>query len=59
MTEERGRAEWDRAAELTREAAELLGRGDLDAAERTYRAALDVWPELEAAWFDLGLVHQW
>lgn len=47
-----------KALELTRKGAEVL-HGDRDEAERCYLAAVELAPDLEPAWFDLGLVYKW
>ena len=47
-----------RAARLMHQGAELLDT-DRRAAERCYRKAVSLDPELHEAWFDLGLIYKW
>lgn len=47
-----------RARKLTADAAQML-EADRPGAEKSYRAALQLDPELKEAWFDLGLICKW
>jgi hypothetical protein len=47
-----------RARQLTGQAADLLP-ADRPAAELLYRRAVALDPDLQAAWFDLGLIYKW
>ncbi|HEX5936934.1 MAG TPA: tetratricopeptide repeat protein [Actinomycetota bacterium] len=50
------RKAFERAREHCAKGADLLDRGELDAAEREYVAATELIPEMRPAWFDLGLI---
>ena len=50
------RETFERARGHCEKGADLLGEGELDAAEREYLASIELFPELRSAWFDLGLI---
>ena len=47
-----------RAIKLNTEGQEHLDKGDLDSAASAFESALEADPQLEWAWFNLGLVHK-
>ncbi len=51
------RAKRQQSIKQTNEGARALGRGDVDAALREYKAAVATWPDNHSAWYYLSYAH--